>query len=123
MARSPGGLPAHVREPADHADVLAPGEVLVDGGVLPGQPDDPPHRLGLLDHVVTEDGGVPRVGAQDGGEDAHGRRLAGAVGAEQAEDGALLDVQRDAVERAHVAPGEHLDEVVRLHGEGGNITH
>ena len=81
-----------MREPTDHADVLPAGQVLVDGGVLPRQPDDPTHGLGLFDHVVAEDGGVSRVRAQDGGEDAHSRRLAGAVGAEQPEDGALLDV-------------------------------
>ena len=70
-----------------------------------------------------EDGGPARVGAQNGGEDAHGGRLAGAVGAEQPEDRPLLDGERHPVERAHVALGEDLDEVVRLHGIGGITAH
>ena len=45
-------------------------------------------------------------------------RLAGAVGTEQAEHGAGLDLEGDAVERAHVAAGEDLDQVVRLDGDG-----
>jgi ABC-2 type transport system ATP-binding protein len=35
----PGGLPPEPVETADHLQVLEPGEVLVDGGVLAGQPD------------------------------------------------------------------------------------
>ena len=96
-----------------------PGQVLVDRGVLAGQPDGAAHRVGCGDHVVAEHGGASRVGAQDGGEDAHGGRLAGAVGAEQAEHRAGLDLERDAVERAHVAAGEDLDEVVGLHRQRG----
>ena len=65
----------------------------------------------------------PESGLEDGGQDAHGRGLAGPVGAEQAEDGARLDVQRDAVEGADVAAREHLDQIVGLHGVGRNIAH
>jgi hypothetical protein len=112
-----------VGETPHHADVLAPGEVLVDGGVLAGQADDLAHRLGFFHHVATQDGGPTAIGVQDGGQDAHGGRLAGAVGAEQAEDRALLDMQRHAVEGADVAAREDLDEVVRLDGVRGIITH
>ena len=37
--------PAQVVEPADHVEVLEAGEVLVDRGVLPGQPDAPADLL------------------------------------------------------------------------------
>ena len=104
-------------EPADHVDVLAPAQVLVDRGVLAGQPDDAAHHVGLLGHVVAQDGGDALVGLEDGGEDAHRRGLAGPVGAEQPEHGARLDLEGDAVEGAHVAAGEDLDEVVRLDGD------
>ena len=106
-----------VGEPPDHVDVLAPGEVLVDGGVLARQPDQAADHVGLLHHVVPEDAGAPRVGFEDGGEDAHGRRLAGTVGAEQAEHGAGLDGERDLVERPHAALGEDLHQVVGLDGK------
>ena len=106
-------------------DVLAAREVLVDRGVLAGQPDDVAHGVGLGDHVVAEDRGVPRVGAEDGGEDAHGGRLAGAVGPEQSEHGAGLDLEGDPVEGADVAAGEDLDQIVGLDGQGAlrRISH
>jgi hypothetical protein len=112
-----------VRETAHHPDVLAPGQVLVDGGVLAGQADDASHRVGFFDHVVAEDGGGAGVGSQNGGEDPHRRGLAGPVGPEQAENGAFFDVERDTIEGAHVAPREDLDQIVGLDGVGGRITH
>ncbi len=89
----PGDLAAQVAQAADHADVLAAGQVLVDGGVLAGQPDDAAHDVGLARHVVAEDGGRALVGFEDRGQDAHRRGLAGAVGTEQAEHGARLDLE------------------------------
>ena len=47
----------------------------------------------------------PAVGAQERGEDADERRLARAVGPEQPEDGARLDLEVEAVERDDVAEG------------------
>ena len=46
---------------------------------------------------------LPAAGARQAGQDRDQRGLAGAVGAEQAEELALLDVEAHAVERAHVA--------------------
>jgi len=111
------GRSAAMREPSDHAQVLTSGEVLVDRGVLTGEPDDAPDLVGLLHDVVPQDGGRPRVGLEDGGEDPHRRRLAGAVRAQQAQHGAGLDLERHAVEGAHVAPGKDLHEVLCLHGD------
>ena len=42
------------------------------------------------------------------------RGLAGPVGPEEPEHRACFDLERDAVEGAHVAAGEDLHEVVRL---------
>ena len=96
-------------EAGDHADVLAARQVLVHRGVLAGQPDDAPHHLGLLGHVVAQDRGAAFVGLEDGGEDAHGRGLAGAVGAEQAENRARLDLRaRHRRARARCRVGKTL---------------
>ena len=107
-------LAAQVGEARHHVDVLPAREVLVHGGVLAGEPDDAAHRVGLGDHVVAEHRGAPGVGAEDGGEDAHDRGLARPVRAEQPEHGAGLHLEGDPVERAHVAAGEDLHEVVGL---------
>ena len=48
-------------EPAEHPQVLAPGEVLVDRGELAGQPDDLAELVGLFDDVEAGDRRVPRV--------------------------------------------------------------
>ena len=42
-------------EPAEHPQVLAPGQVLVDGRVLAGQADDAAQLLGLADDVEAGD--------------------------------------------------------------------
>ena len=48
-----------LREHADHPEVLAPGQVRVDGRVLARQADPPAHRVGVLHHVETR---APRRG-------------------------------------------------------------
>ena len=96
----------------DH-EVLAAGGVGVDAVLLAHDADRmaDAHRLG--EDVETGHAGAARVGAGEGGEDADGGALAGAVGAQQAEHGARLDLEVEAVERAHVAR-VGLDEAVRL---------
>src|SRR5439155_12011291 len=59
----------------------------------------------------------PRIRREDVEDDAHRRRLASAVRAEEAEDGAGLDRERDAVERDDVA--EALAQGVDLEGHRG----
>ena len=69
----------HLRQTADQLQVLAAGEVGVHGRALPGKPDLVAHsRPG--GHVVAHDLGPAAVGMQDGGQHAHERGLAGAVG-------------------------------------------
>ena len=107
-----------VGEPPDHDQVLPTGEVLVDGGVLAGEADALAHLVGLPDDVEPEDRGATGVGLEDRGEDADGGGLAGAVGAEQSEDGAGGHGEVDAVEGVHVA--EVLHQTL---GEDGGLFH
>ena len=96
---APGLVLAQVVEPADQVEVLAPGEVLVDGRVLAGQADDRAQGLGVADDVVAGHPGRAPVGEEQGGEDPDDGGLAGPVGAEQAEDGPGRGGQVDPVHR------------------------
>jgi hypothetical protein len=76
-------------------------------------------ELGLLfEHVDVAEADAAAVGVLQGGDRAHERRLAGAVGAEQAEH-AGGDREVDALQRAH-AVGVGLGELADLqfHGDG-----
>jgi hypothetical protein len=113
----PGVAARELEQAGDQDQVLGPGQLLVDGGVLAGQADQAPDPVGLADHVEAADAGVSAVRAQQGGQDAHGRRLAGPVRAEQAEDRALADGQVDPGERRGLA--EPLDQALGL-DDGGH---
>jgi hypothetical protein len=98
-------------EPPDEAEVLAAGQVLVDGGVLAGEPDRVADLVGGGDDVVPQDAGLTGVRAEDRGQDPDGGRLAGAVGPEQAEHGSRRHGEVDAVKGGNVP--EPLDETGR----------
>jgi hypothetical protein len=59
----PGVAATEIEQPADQDQVLQTGEVLVDRGVLAGQPDPTANRPGLGGDVQTGDGGPALVGA------------------------------------------------------------
>jgi hypothetical protein len=109
--------PAEVGEPADEAQVLAPGQVLVDGRVLAGEADGGAGRLRMGRDVDAEHLGRAVVGVEDRGQDAHGGGLARTVRAEQPEHGAGRHVEVDAAERVDVA--EALGEAADPDGGGG----
>ena len=90
-------------EAPEHPEVLAAGEVLVDRCVLAREADQLADGLRLARHVEPSHACAPVVGLQKRREDAHRRRLARAVRPEQAEDRALLHLEVDAVEGAHLA--------------------
>ena len=96
-------------EAAEHPEVLASGQVLVDGRVLAGEADRAANRLRVADDVEPRHARGSRVRAQQRGEDPHRRRLAGAVRAEQAEHGSLLHLEVDPVERAHLVLARAVD--------------
>jgi hypothetical protein len=83
--------------------------------------DLPARRRVVAVDVVAEDGDASRRRTRQTGEDADQRRLAGAVRAEQAEELALLDVEADVVEGAHVAAsrGVGLGDVDERDGRHG----
>jgi hypothetical protein len=91
--------------PADWA-VSGSRTVRFDRRELAGETDPAPHRERLGDDVAAEHAGPAGRRAQQRGQDPHERRLARAVGAEQAEDGAGLDREIEAVE------GDDVSEVV-----------
>jgi len=96
-------VPGKLREAPGEAEVLAPGEVRVDGGVLAGKADPEPHALGVTPHVVPQDLGLSAVRRQDRGEDPHRRGLARTVRAEQPEDASRRHLEVDAPEGLHLA--------------------
>ena len=83
--------------------VLLAGEQVVHCGELAGDPDDLAHRVRVPGHVMARDLHLAAVGPDEGGQDLHGGGLAGAVGAEQREDGSLGNLQVDAVQHHLVA--------------------
>ena len=91
-----GGLQAHV---------LAAGQQRVEGGLLQGGADRRAHLRPFGDDVVAGDPGGAGGGGEEGGQHQHRRRLAGAVGAEEAVDLALGDLEVDAVD----GPGPVLE--------------
>ena len=105
VIRDPAGV-LQVPQPGHQHQVLPPGEDLVHGRELPGEADGLPHVRRLRGDVEAVDGGRPRVGLEQRGQDLHDRGLAGAVGAEQGEDAAPRHVE------VHAA--QHVQLLVRL---------
>jgi hypothetical protein len=99
---------------AEHDQVLPAGQQGIDGGVLGGQADPPPHLCPLRPDVEPRHRGLTLVGLGKGGEDAHCGGLARSVGAQHRGGGARRDLEVYAVEgdRRSVA----LDEAARFHG-------
>jgi hypothetical protein len=101
------------KESSQQDEVLLPGEVLVDGGELPGHADAAAHGVGVALDIVSQHAGFARIGPQQRRQDADGGRLAGAVGPQQPVDAAGGHEQIEPVDRARVA--EALDEPRSLH--------
>ncbi len=97
-----GGGPPQVQQAADQIEVLPRGDVLVDGRVLAGHADQVAYLAGLACHVVAVHEGLPCVRLDEGAQHAHGRRLAGSVGSQQPEDGALGHLEGHAPHRVGV---------------------
>jgi hypothetical protein len=91
-----GGLQAHV---------LAAGQQRVERRLLQRGADRRPHPRPLLDDVEAADPRGAGGGREEGGQHQHRRRLAGAVGAEEAVDLALGDLEVDPVD----GPGAVLE--------------
>ncbi|GAA3087142.1 hypothetical protein GCM10010336_07120 [Streptomyces goshikiensis] len=68
----------------------------------------------MLEDVDPGDDGLAAVGLEQGGQDAHGGGLAGAVGAEQAQHGAFGDIEVHAVQSPDITEG--LDQTLGVNG-------
>ena len=90
-------------------EVLGGGQVAVERRVLEDQADVAPDVVALGDDVVTGHGGPARGRLCQRAEHVDRRRLAGAVGPEEAEHLAHPDLEVDAAHRPDLAIG--LDEV------------
>jgi hypothetical protein len=64
--------------------------------------DRVPNSLRRFEHVEPRDASLTRVGAREGRQNLDGRRLAGPVRAQQAEDGSGLNPERDVVQRLNL---------------------
>ena len=93
------GRAGHAVDPALEHEVLAPGRLPVHAGLLCDVPDRAAHAVRVANDVFAGDDRASGVGSRQRRERAHGRRLAGAVRAEQSEHLAVADGERDAVER------------------------
>ena len=100
-----GLAPAQAQQPAEEAEVLDPGEHLVDAGVLARHPDEAAYGVALGHDVVPQDPGGAAGGRQQGGDHAQRGGLAGAVGAQQAVDDACADRQVQGVDGGEAAEG------------------
>ncbi len=102
----PPGLP--LREPAElanHDQVRAAGEALVERRVLAGEPDMATHLGRLGDDIVAGHPGDAPVGAQQRAQHSHRGGLARAVGSEHAQYRPGLDLQVEAVQRPGLPVG------------------
>jgi hypothetical protein len=105
--------------PAYEIDDLADAKRGGQTGLLRGDPELPP--AGRPARIAAEQLDPPRGDRPDAGEQAEQRALAGAVGAEQADQLAGRDVERDLVEREGVAvAAADLDGAGEHHGVSSN---
>jgi hypothetical protein len=112
-------------DPGVEVQELRPGEKVVEVGVL-GKESHVLAELVLAD-VVAEDGGAPALGVDQTHQDLERGGLPGAIGADEAEDLALADAERDSVQDAlsdqTEARPEVLDDVLDLDDVGRRLRH
>ncbi len=99
---------------------LRDGEVRVGDELVRHEPDVPADLARLHQHAPPLDPRVARVREVEGGEDAHRRRLPGAVRADEAEDLATFERERELVHRSDGAEraGDPLDVEQRASHRG-----
>src|SRR5262249_12638280 len=81
---------------------------------------DPADLLGVVVDRVAADRGLAPGGVEQGGQDAHGGGLAGAVGADEAVDVALLQLEAEPVEGVQLAV--HLGQLAGLDHERWSVA-
>ncbi len=117
LVRPAAQLPAaQALDAPGQQQVLPAGGGRVGPGPLGDHADGAAHRGGLGAHVQAGHAGRPGIGLRQRGQDLDGGGFARPVGAEQAEDRALLDGEAQPVEGADPL-GIGLDEITGLDGE------
>jgi hypothetical protein len=106
--------PRHAVELREDDEVFLDAQLEIAGHRLRDDANRVAHAVRRLDDVEAVDEGRARRRHQQRDEHADQRRLAGAVGPEQTEDLALLDVKGDAFDCREVA--ERLHDVADLDG-------
>ena len=96
----------HAEEPGEEVDVLEDAqleiEVLAQPLGMKAMRGQTASRWAAVGHVAAEDADLARLDLLRAGDQAHERRLADAVGADQADHAAGGDVEVEAVERVVV---------------------
>ncbi len=97
-------------DPRMQIEVLAHAELAIEREGLGHETQAPAQRRVLRIHRPVEDPRLALGDRQETGQHPHGRGLAAAVGAEEAEDLALADRETDPIDRCEVAeaPGQAL---------------
>ena len=90
-------------EAAEQVDQLGDGQLRIEGRRLEADPDPRLERVGVPRHVEAEHADLATVGLAKALEDLDGRRLAGAIRAEQPEDLTGADLEAHAVDGVDVA--------------------
>ena len=119
-ARSAASVREHTEEAGLQDHQLATGLADVEPGLLQGDADLPAHGVGIGGHVDPGDACAPGRDRHERRQHPDGRRLAGTVRPEEAEDLAALDMQVDAAHRLDLAAaaGVVLDELLSFHRKG-----
>src|SRR5204862_742301 len=107
---------AQAVHPAEEADVLVHGQVLVERETLRHVADAALDAFRIAPHVGAAYDGGARGGPQQSAQHADGGGLAGTVAAEEAEDLAGAHVERHVIDGHEVA--EALREIADLDGVG-----
>ena len=100
-------LAGNTLDGSDETQIGPRGHVGVDGRIFRQVADPLLHLDGILEDVEPAHLRLAARRRQDSGEDAHGRRLAGAVGAEETEDLARLHLEADVVDRLQLPVALH----------------
>ena len=107
-------------EACDEFQVFAYGKVLIQAKLLRHVADVALDLVGFGANVVTQTGAVARVGREQPAQHADGRRLAGAVGTEEAVDFAAFyphrEVAHDRVATEGFREPFDVDGDLRRHG-------
>ena len=109
-----------VVEQSHHSQILEPGEVFVDGGILTGETDVTAHLVRLLDDVEARDGCRTTGRRENGRENSNHRGLSGTVGPQQTKHFAGGHVERHSVEGSYVTAREGAHNIECLHGVVGH---